>query len=342
MMSHKFSPTIPLVQKAHALAQQFAQEQATPQQAKQVYFNTLAVYAVHTHLHRLEIETDLSQGDSWNSTLRAMFHSADLLLPEIGRLECCPILPGQTQMILPDGLEARIGCVAVQFNEQLDVVQLIGFVNTAEIPEKTTEWSIAKLQPFDAFIEYLPELEPLLNKTPIDLGGWLQRSFTAGWQTLESLLGTETIQFASDFRSVSTSEADEVTSHKEPIASACKILDFGTHSSAQAIGKEEMRLKPASLDTDMQGANQRLALLIHLTPHREAVDISVRICPINPQLYLPNDLQLVVWDEAGTLIQADARQENSWIELQFSGNPGEQFSLKATLGEISITEDFVI
>lgn len=342
-MSHKFPfPTIPLVQKAHTLAQQFAQEQATPQQAKQVYLNTLAVYAAHLHLNRLGIATDLNHSDSWNSTLRAMFHPADLLLPAIGRLECCPILPGQTQMMLPDGVEARIGYIAVQFSEQLDAVRLIGFVNAAEIPDSTAEWAIANLQPFDALIECLPDPspDPSPDPAPVNLRAWLQHSFTAGWQTLESLLGTA--QFASDFRSPSLSGADEMTSSKNPIASACKILDFGSHSSARSIANEKMHLKPAHLDADVQSANQRLALLIQLTPHAEAVDISVRICPINPQSYLPSDLQLAVWDQSGTLIQADARQANSWIELEFSGQPGEQFSLKATLGEISISEDFLI
>jgi hypothetical protein len=52
-----------------------------------------------------------------------------------------------------------------------------------------------------------------------------------------------------------------------------------------------------------------------------------------------------VLDEAGVTcpeLQVQARSDDNWIQLEFSGEPGERFSLKLALGDVSITEDFVI
>ncbi len=41
--------------------------------------------------------------------------------------------------------------------------------------------------------------------------------------------------------------------------------------------------------------------------------------------------------------EAQARSVlDNWIQLEFSGELGEQFSVKVSLGDISITEDFTI
>jgi hypothetical protein len=286
------------------------------------------VYAVHTHLKRLGIATDLAHSDSWNAPLRALFHPADLLLPNVGKLECCPVLPGQTHISLPDAIAHSIGFVAVQFGESLDTVQLTGFISTADIPEGTVEWAIANLHPFDSFLDCLPELaaNPLVT-----LRDWFQHRLTTGWQTLESLLDTEPVQFAFGFRGVSSVPTDETTHYPESNVSACKVIDFDRASTEQLTTNANHKLDKL-----------RLVLVMHLSSTVEAIDISVRICPMDQQFYLPADLQVAVWDQAGTLIQADTRHANNWIQLEFSGQPGERFQLKVAIGEVSITEEFLI
>jgi hypothetical protein len=65
--------------------------------------------------------------------------------------------------------------------------------------------------------------------------------------------------------------------------------------------------------------------------------------PIGNQNYLPSLLQLIVLDESGeTFLQAQARSADNYIQLQFSGEPGERFSVKITLNDVSIIEDFAI
>ncbi|HEY9822378.1 MAG TPA: DUF1822 family protein, partial [Candidatus Sericytochromatia bacterium] len=57
----------------------------------------------------------------------------------------------------------------------------------------------------------------------------------------------------------------------------------------------------------------------------------------------PPSLQLTVLDESGaTFLEAQSRSADNYIQLQFSGVPGEQFSVRVSLGDASILQDFVI
>ena len=121
--------TVPLDRESYTIAEKFAAQQTTPKLGKQVYLNTLAVYAVHSYLNWLRIPTDLPGSDSWHPELQVLSDVADLLIPGIGKLECCPVLPGETSFLRSSEItEDRIGYVAVQFGETLDQVKLLGFV----------------------------------------------------------------------------------------------------------------------------------------------------------------------------------------------------------------------
>jgi hypothetical protein len=60
-------------------------------------------------------------------------------------------------------------------------------------------------------------------------------------------------------------------------------------------------------------------------------------------MYLPSNLQLMVMDEdAETVIDARARSDNKSIQLEFDGEPGDHFGVKVAVGDVSVTENFVI
>jgi hypothetical protein len=127
--------TVPLGREAHATARQFTAEilqlvaeQDRHQVAKRVYLNTLAVYAVHSYLTWQAYETDITQGDRWHPVLRARWDVADLVITGIGKLECRPVWEEETVLTLPTEVTSdRIGCIAVQFGEQLNSGKLLGF-----------------------------------------------------------------------------------------------------------------------------------------------------------------------------------------------------------------------
>lgn len=152
--------TVPLEKEAHLWARGFAAEQANPHKGKQVYLNTLAVYAVQSFLKWLQIETDLEDGDSWHPIVRSLFDVADLVIPNLGKLECRPVLIGENVLTLPsEVMEDRIAYIAVGFQEQLNEVQLLGFAPALDPGNVLTQLAIADLQPLENLTDYLYRLE---------------------------------------------------------------------------------------------------------------------------------------------------------------------------------------
>jgi hypothetical protein len=155
--------TVPLELKAHEMARQLAAVQSTVQKGKRVYLNALAVYAVHSYLKWLQIETDLEGSDSFNQVKTALANVADLLITGIGSLECRPVLPGETSIFLPEEvIENRIGYVGVQFSDRLDSVQLLGFAPTLDSSNPPQQIAVAELMPIDTLIEQITRLEEAL------------------------------------------------------------------------------------------------------------------------------------------------------------------------------------
>jgi hypothetical protein len=82
----------------------------------------------------------------------------------------------------------------------------------------------------------------------------------------------------------------------------------------------------------LEKANQKIAVLL-------------RVYPLRNQRYLPSGLQLNVLDEKGNQVpqlEAEAREQDDYIQLKFTGDRLEQFSVRVALGEAEIIEYFVI
>ena len=121
--------TVPLALEAHSRAEQFRRYQSNPDKAKQVYLNTLAVYAVNMYLQCRGFETDLETSDSWNPAMQMLLDTADLVVKNRGRLECRPVLPNAEVVCTPAEVwSERIGYVAVRLSESLREATLLGFV----------------------------------------------------------------------------------------------------------------------------------------------------------------------------------------------------------------------
>ena len=229
------SISIPLGKDAHEWAEQFAAEQDTPQKGKRVYLNTLAVYAVNSYLKWLMVDTDLSQGDSWHPGLRTLFDVADLVLPNMGKLECRPVLPGEVTLDLPlEVTQDRIGYVAVQFNQQLDSVQLLGFAPamTFDLPHEKLQ--LAQLQSldtlFDTIHNSLSQQAENAGTTPsavlVNLRQWLEGIFNEDWQPTGLVL-------ASNFRRTtsitnSTSRGKVINLADQPLVLVVQLTDTVT------------------------------------------------------------------------------------------------------------------
>lgn len=174
--------TVPITRDVYERAENFSREQKHPEKARQVYLNSLAVFAVEFYCQCMEVETDLQGSDSWNLSARTLMDVADLVIKDLGKLECRPVLPGDRVCHVPGEVRSdRVGYVVVEINEENNRSTLLGFAETAP----AGELKISQLNSLEALIYKFPEPEPV--PTAVKLLQWFEGLFDPGWQAVEKL-----------------------------------------------------------------------------------------------------------------------------------------------------------
>ena len=315
------SLALPITQTARRIALEFGRQQSTPEKVQQVYLNTLAIWAVKDYLDLMGIAYDLEASDSWNPVVRLGADVADLVVSGIGRLECRPIAAHDTTCSIPPEVWSdRIGYLLVMINDEQHQASLLGFT-PAVIAGNI---SLKQLQPLESLLAHLSEFSPqpaLVSVGPCtDLGQWAQGVFDQGWQRLGELLQHPSLEPAFNFRSATTSTLDlDADSVQIERAKLVQFKDDATDISLVLI----MNL----LQTEIDG--QRM--------------IRVQLRPSGHSPYLPTNLVLRILDaQKTTFLEAQSRCEDNYLQLQFSGSPGEQFHLSLEQGNQTITEAFVL
>jgi hypothetical protein len=307
-----FAVPLPIVQAARSIAQQFANQQLTPEKAEQVRLNTLAVWVVNDYLQMMDIATDLPASDSWNKLMRLCTNVADLNVPAIGRLECRPVgSHEQAFTVPPETWEERVGYVAVQIDESCQSAKILGFVPSVA----SEQVPLSQMRSPEAFLDHLDNLRqsPALNR--VDLSQWFLGIFETGWRTVEDLWNSPDLRPAYAFRS------PETCNELKTLTKRAKLIDLG-----------------------IQIANQPIILIVEIHPEADQkTGVRLQLQPTGSQIYLPPGIQLTVLDASGTVfLEAQARSADNYIQLQFRGESRELFGVKVTLNDISITEHFVI
>jgi hypothetical protein len=310
--------TGPISPEARRRAEAFYRQQSTPEKGFQVRLNALAVSFVNSYLQYMGFDTDLEASDSWNPVHQTLMDVADLEVKKLGKLECRPVLEGTEVIYIPPEVESnRIGYLAVQISRSFREATLLGFVKKVSSEELTIR-QLQSLERFHEYLEYLsyvklagltsPENSP--HKTLVNLERWFENIFEVGWQSAEVLLSTQADNLALSFRSAPEASVERG-----------KLIDLGIELAGQAV-----------------------VLVVALTPGNEQeIDISVEVRPASGQTYLPPNLQLMVLDDFGeSVMEAQSRSANPYIQLQFSGSKGEHFSIKMALGDVNVIENFVI
>ena len=313
-MTKKLSSTFtaPLNAEAHRLAKQFWQQQSDRSKAKQVYLNTLAVSAVNFYLRCLGIETNWSASFSRNPIFQTLMDVADVEIPNLGKLECRPVLPEANIVYIPPEVwSERIGYVAVQLDASLQSGVLLGY--TATVPA-SGELPITQLQSLEDLLLRLCQVKSTPAPVRVNLSQWFEHLFEVGWQSLETLLGTEPENLAFSLRNNSQLSQTSVK--------GAKLIDLG-----------------------LQLKSQSLALLVAIAPDADGkVGILVQVHPTGGENYLPPNIRVIMLSESGEILQsAQSRSQDNYIQLKrFRGNAGECFSIQVATGDISVTETFVI
>ena len=154
-INHSSVFLIALGREAHEIADYFCQQHSDFALAEQVYLNTLAVYAVNCFLRSLGIATDLEASDSWNPIMRSRLAVADLVVRDKGKVECCPVMPGEDFIeISEEVLSDRIGYVFVEINAEMSEGKVLGFLEKVN----QTKLSLLTLLSLDDLPAYLEKI----------------------------------------------------------------------------------------------------------------------------------------------------------------------------------------
>lgn len=299
--------SIPLSIEAHTIAQEYSQGISNIVKQKQIYLNTLAVYAVDNYLQCMGFATDWKASDSHNNLAVKLMDVADLEVKNIGKLECRPVLPkAEVCKIPPEVWSDRVGYVAVQLNSALREATILGFT-----PQAAAEISLSQLQSLSDFLLYLSELE--VAKSPkteassslVKIGQWLDGAVDAGWQTLEHLLNPQQLGLAFK-NAVSMTRGQKI--------------DFGA---------------------EVEGIS--VALVVKIASEADGeVDILTQVYPVG-QNVLPEGVKLSISDESGaTVLEVTSRDEDNWIQLEFTAELAEKFQVKVVYRDLQQTREFQV
>ncbi|MBF2050580.1 MAG: DUF1822 family protein [Elainella sp. C42_A2020_010] len=350
--------TVPLSFAAHAMAQQQGS------QTQPTYLKALAVYAVDFYLRCMGIETDLEQSDWHDPWMAKLIDVADLRLKPYGKLECCVVQSdAEVLSISPDAEADRIGYMAVQLEPTLKSATLLGFTPTPAPNLPLTE--LQSLEQFlthlqslaapnaltdalpEALIDALPDVlpdilpvaPPIAGTTPappvtaptsqpasvpvprpernpshpmINLRNWLEGIVETGWQPIEQVLGSSQMPMVA----VRSQSQHEITVRQ------AKLIDVGM---------------------ELEGQSVVLSLAITLNPDT-SMNVLVQLYPAPGNSYLPPHLKLTMLSEAGELLQEIcSREQDSYIQLRhFRGEASDIFEIQVSLGEVCISESFVL
>jgi hypothetical protein len=301
-MNESLTFTVPLSFEAHSLAEKFRRQQSSPQKAKQVYLNTLAVYAVDFYLRCLGIETEVERSDSRNPFCLKFMNVADLWVKSIGKLECCSVFPESTVLQIADEVRTdRIGYVAVKFERSLKQATIVGFTPTA-----VAELPLSQLRTLTEFLEYLNQLQQP-TKIRVNLSQWLNDQFESGWQEIEALF--------------SPNELTPVFSMRSSFVERGKLICLETQITQQIIVLV-VKLNPRSA--------KDINIIVEVHPKSGEPYL-----PKTLQVRVLNEQQTVV-------MEALADKANQNLQFDFNAETGERFSVQIILGSASVIEDFVI
>ncbi|MCL6434958.1 MAG: DUF1822 family protein [Leptolyngbyaceae cyanobacterium HOT.MB2.61] len=318
-----FALPLPIAQAAHEAANRFAREQPTPEKAEQVRLNTLAVWVVNDYLQMMGIPTNREASDSWNPVMRLCVDVADLVIPDVGRLECRPVrAEAQTCPVPPEVWEDRIGYAVVQLDDRRSEATLLGFVPTAAVEELP----LNQLRSPEDLLDHLFQLRQVTVTQPetapgprINLSQWLEGVIEAGWQTVDWLLNQPELAPAYAFR------GEEAVAFRdlETGIRRLKLLHLGGQPGVMSV------VLIVTIQPDPSSTPPQTHILLQVHPISQ------------PQL--PPGVQLIVLDDSGTVfLEAESRDTDNYIQLRFSGTPSEAFSVQVALGAVRVVEEFVI
>ena len=360
--SNSGTVTVSLTLAAHSQAQHFRQHHHQTAKAKQVYLNTLAIYAVKTYLERAGFEVDLATGQSWNVAQQTLLNVADLNVEGHGVVECRPILPDQTVMQVPPEVWSgvspkphiqpaiqRKAYVAVGLEASLKSATLLGFIDQVD----QLEVSLTELLPLDNLMPHLfncaePAIQvasvpptEIIAQRLISLKQWLEgipNGVETGWLQIEQWLflpraSDPLLDLRYRSNSVSPEPIDEPTDG---------AMEEPTDRQPSVIRRKILPMLLSEPSSHAVEVALTVGLVEPLDQPSQTPEIWVQVTPAADTAVLPPHLVLKVLDNVGEVVMQAQSRSTEVMQLRFGVDKGELFSLQLTLDDVSITESFVL
>ncbi len=162
---------------------------------------------------------------------------------------------------------------------------------------------ISELEPLDKFLQRVEQL-----RSPVipQVSRWLQGAIDAGWDSLANL--------------------EKVLSLPQP------VFSFRSHN-----GVKRGRL------LNFANGRDRVALLVGVKAETASeMRISVEVVPGERQTQLPYHLQLAILDDMGEAVMQSEACNTDKLHFMFLGEPGEQFGIRLSLDDFSMTENLSV
>ena len=324
---------VSLTLSARIKAEQFSRNQSKPEKAQQVYKNTLAVSAVNTYLNYSGWTTSLKTSNSWNPIMQSLLCTADLDISEYGKVECCCVSSQANSFaISSEARDDRIAYIAVRLEPSLRSAKLLGFI-TEFTEEKILLSRLKSILELPDYLEYWKqqqESQKLMDLPVTKLKEWFKGLIEEGWYGLDEVFVPS---LSSGFRSLQQFRQESL----DEGISRVKLLDLTEERQSPQVS-----LSQGGVTVTSNEENNSVALILSLQERTEDLDISVKVCPINTNYYLPKGLEIFILDQRQqTVMHAQANNTKN-IEFRFSGESGEYFSIKACLNDRALVETFTI
>ena len=333
IQSKPLSTVVPLTDVMHNQAEHVCPSYLNLADSESMYLNVLAIAAVDHYLKRLGYGTHYQTEALTNPVLQAFLDVApiELLAPlsneaegsttpqSYGLLECRRVMPNDHIMSIPDAAihAGRLAYIAVQFNDDLSKVHLLGYVSEADTEVGTEKIPLNALRSLDELCEYLKQLKPerFSMSQVINLRQWFDAVFPLDWKAIASVLQFQQIE--AQFHQTQMVPARIRKRTTERIERGCVI----------SLGHQ-------GLQVSMVMSIEKISTYQY--------SVGVEFWPTEGK-YLPDGLQLSILDDQDqTVLEAQTRDDHQKLELKFEGETNDCFSVRIGTSDMSVTKQFML
>jgi hypothetical protein len=341
---------IPISPTIEQQAQQLAKACPSTRQP-QIYQNALAILAVNHYLQCLGISTNVLSTEFQIPFKRSFMDVADIILPNLGTIECCPVQPKSSIVRVPaESWQNRLLYIVVELDLEAHQATLLGFLdrlNISQMEQANSELiSLSALHDLDELPDYLDAAQPFL----INLQQWCSDTyagFQSGWHSIKELLSPPQLTPINAYRNQDNALLEQrIREFLEPNP----LKSAWSNGEEKAISGYKLITLPSTQADEITGQSSPMAqeesfvLILRALPQLEGeFELSLEALPGINQEYLPVNLKIALLDQnCIELLAARTQNQNRHLQLDFIGSIGDNVIVQISIDGFSIEGKIVL